>query len=768
MEHIGNSIEKTEFDFLKLLPAFVFNSEPSMKFTKPPLSKPSISFLLLTLAVTVLGSVSSANADLSLAGVFGDHMVLQRQKEIKIWGWAETGQNVSVELDGATSTATTDSSGRWEATLPAKEAGGPYEMFVRLNGSTDKATIVIKDILVGEVWLCSGQSNMEWPVARSKDAEEEIAAADFPQIRHFKVKRRPSDVAIENIESDWVACTPETAGTFTAVGYYFGRKLHRELGVPIGLVNSTWGGTRVEPWTPPVGFKTVPALDSLYSELQLRTRGTAENKQRYRKHISEIKTWLKLAENYANAEPADSKTPLVTSPEFPPELVPLSGRQDPSTLYHGMIHGLVGLPMRGAIWYQGESNHKEGMMYFEKKKALIQGWRKIWNQGEFPFYFVQIAPFKYGAENPEILPRLWEAQSKTLELPNTGMVVISDIGNVNDIHPKNKQEVGARLAALAMKKQYGDTERVASGPTFGEMKIEGNKLLVNMKNVGEGLRSRDGKPLDWFEVIGEGTSFETADVEIDGDTLALSSDKVASPTAMRFAWHKLAEPNLVNSAGWPTSPFRAGKVPSLIDSIPGAGSFEVVYDLDLAKLQKEVTYDLDRSQEVKSFSRVAYLLELAKEEQETQWVFVSMDAFTDDINKVGLPTFNSGAVFQQDASTLSVFSNVDGMKTGEQLSGNIEFWPHNYGPINASKIDGASDDKYDFDDTRSATGDYGSMQVHLPGEKQTVFAINHWNQGSSADIGIGNSPGNTLDWTFTGNGEEYVTKRLRVLVLPKQ
>ena len=579
-----------------------------------PILQPVLCVRLTLVAICFGFLVPNSNAELSVAGVFGDHMVIQRQKEIKIWGWAEAGQNIEVEMDGSTSVASADPKGRWEATLPAKEAGGPHKLSVRINGSSDDDAIVIKDILIGEVWLCSSQSNMEWPVARSKDAKQEIAAADFPEIRHFKVERRPSDVAIDNITSDWIACSPETVGKFTAVGYYFGRKLHKELGVPIGLVNSSWGGTRVEPWTPPVGFKNVPALDSIYSELQLRTRGTDENRRLLQQHIAEVESWLESAKEYADGDPADANTPIATSPEFPQELVPLNGRQDTATLYHGMIHGLVGFPLRGAIWYQGESNHKEGMLYFEKKKALIQGWREIWNQGEFPFYFVQIAPFKYGVENPHILPRLWEAQSQTLELPNTGMVVISDIGN----------------------------------------------------------------------------------------------------------------------------------------------------------LDKEIAYDVDRSEEIGSFSRIAYLLELAKENEETKWVFVSMDAFTDDANKIGLPTFQSEAVFQQAVDSLSVFSNADGIKTGEQMAGSIEFWPHNYSAANSNKIEEASDGKYDFGDARSQAGDYGSMQVHLPGEQQTVFAINHWTVGKDADIGIGNSKGRTLDWTFTKSSSDYVTKRLRVFVLPKQ
>ena len=702
---------------------------------------------------------AQTDAKISVPKVFGEHMVLQRDKEIVVWGWAAEGTKVIVTLAESKTSIRSDETGKWKAVLPAMPAGGPHEMTIAVEGNDPE--IVWKDILIGEVWLCSGQSNMAWTVSASNNAKEEIAAADHPMIRHFGVNRDQSIVPKQDFEGTWKVCNPEQVGSFTAVGYYFARKLHKELNVPVGLINSSWGGTRVEPWVPPTGFEQVSALEKLSQQVKLWTPGSKERNSAIKEHMAAMEAWILQAKE--NDE-SSSGQPIDLSPAFPENLIIPKTHQSATKLYNAMIHPVVGLPFRGAIWYQGESNHVEGMKYYEKKKALIQGWRKIWGQGDFPFYFVQIAPYSYGNESPTILPTFWEAQQKVTELPNTGMVVVSDIGNTSDIHPRNKQDVGARLAAFALKNDYGK-KVIAGGPVFDSMTIGAGELTVKFTNVGEGLKSNNGQPLGHFEVVGKRASFEPAIATIEGDTVVLRSTEVENPVAMRFAWHKLAEPNLVNSAGVPPSAFRAGKVPSPLSVVPDFDQYRVVYDFDFSKLGKRPIYTEDNNKDIGSFDQVAYCLEYRLADQSPKFVFVSMKAFTKDASKIGIPTVASKATFQQPLGPVDIFSNVEGLQTGIGIDGNIEFWPNNYRGENEAKVEGASDDHFDFGDKiGKPRNGYGSMQIHNTQDAQTVFAFNHWGAESKADLGIGNSPEGQPDWTFRGNISDYPTKRLRVFV----
>lgn len=623
--------------------------------------------------------------------------------------------------------------------------------------------IEIKDILVGEVWVCSGQSNMEWSVAASMNPQEEIAAANHPLIRHIKVPLVPSMIPLENFQSSWQVCSPNTAAGFTAVGYYMARELSIKLDIPVGLINSSWGGTRVEPWIPPVGFQRVEALQNIYQSVVGRTPGSAPYAKRLDEHIKSLEDWLVKAKTYK-----ERREVLAPNPSFPAELSPYASNQDPTMLYNGMIHSIVGFPIRGAIWYQGESNHDEGMLYLEKKKALIQGWRELWGQGDFPFYYVQIAPFRYGDKDPTTLAKFWEAQAAVQSaVPKTAMVVINDIATVNDIHPPNKQEVGRRLALLALANDYGMQDVAARSPELVSMELMGKQLKLSFRNTAGGMKTRDGKPPTHFEVIGVGSSgYRPAVAQIQGDSLILSCAEVPEPTAMRFAWDMLAEPNLCGMTGLPVGAFRSGKEPEFLDSVPGSSEYRLVYDLDLGKLSSDIRYDVDNSASAGSFGRVAYLLELSGPQGQEQRVFVSMKAFTKDPKKIGIPTMVSKARFQIPVEDLDIYSNVVGLSVGKGIgTGNIEFWPDNYGQKNGVSVSGASDSIYDFGDQLAPPEDgYGSMQVHHGGAKQTVFAINQWKAGNRADIGIGNSEGDTRDWTFTGSAERYSTKRLRVYV----
>jgi sialate O-acetylesterase len=674
---------------------------------------------LIVLSLFVLAD--AAMADVRLPGVFSDHMVLQRDTPLRVWGWADAGEKVTVKIAGRSKTCDTDADGHWSVVLAPMKAGGPHRLTVR-----GKNTLRVEDVLVGEVWICSGQSNMEWPVSACTDAKAEIAAGDDEQIRHFKVPHLAAGSPTDDVAAAWQPCSPRTVGRFTACGYFMARELRKKLRVPIGLINTSWGGTRIEPWIPPIGFASVPTLAATSEQVVAA----------------------------AGSKPAS--------------------HQQPAVLYNGMVHALVGYSMRGVIWYQGESNLGETSIYTDKMKALISGWRALWNAGDFPFFYVQIAPFKYGTAAPELLPAFWEAQANVESaVPGTGMVVTNDIATLDNIHPPNKQDVGSRLARLALNRVYGKDVPDA-GPTFQQMTVEDAALRVEFEHTYGGLAARDRMPLTHFEVAGMTGGYFPAEVRIEDDALVLSSEKVPHPLVMRFAWHKLAEPNLVNGAGLPASAFRAGELPrpDSLSEIAAARGYALVYDLDLAKLSSAPTYDVDSSDAAPpEFDRIAYLLELVSEKGDLDYVWVSMDAFTDDTKLIGVPSAASGARFQQAVSSLELVSNVDLPGATEGMAGQIEFWPSNYGSANSGNVAGASTEVWDWGDgPADDPNGYGSMQVHMPAERLTVFAINHWSAGGgNADLGIGNSeldPRST-DWTFARNGSTYRHKRLRVFVRPK-
>ncbi len=701
--------------------------------------------------------VQECPADVRLPGFLNDHMVLQQQMEIRVWGWADAGERVVVELESDRVAATANENGRWSVKLPARRASRE-PLTLSVSGHNQ---IQLHDVLIGEVWLCSGQSNMEWTVRQGNDAEQEIAAAVYPLIRHVKIGHRPSPIPLDDVQAQWKVCSPETVAEFTACGYFMAKHLHQELGVPIGLVNASWGGTRVEPWTPPAGFKRVEELSDLYQSVMGRTPGTPAYQKQLANYIGDMERWLGEAKSNLGSDEI-----LTPSPAYPATLAPFASHQDPTMLYNGMIHAVVGFRIRGAIWYQGESNHREAL-YVQKKQALINGWRELWRQGDFPFYYVQIAPFQYGDEVPTILPEFWEQQSEVQAVvPHTRMVVTNDIATPDDIHPTNKQDVGNRLALLALKYTYGREELVASSPTGRSFEIVGDKIRIDFGDTGGGLKTRDGNPPSHFEIIGtKSGGFHPAEATIKGDSIWLASPAVKQPVAFRFAWHKLAEPNLTGGTGLPVGAFRGGQVPEFIHTIPDVDDYTLVYDLDLAKLAGDVTYASNHSAQIGGFDRIGYLVELESAAHGNQALFVSMDAFTDDVKQIAIPTLASTAHFQQQVENMNVFTTVSGLTTGQGITGNIEFWPNNYGPRNSGDVAGAANDVYDFGDQPSQPEDgYGSMQVHNFAAGETLFAINHWKQADTADIGIGNSAGENKDWTFTKSAGSYSSKRLRVYV----
>ncbi|HNQ23043.1 MAG TPA: sialate O-acetylesterase [Phycisphaerae bacterium] len=473
---------------------------------------------------------------------------------LPIWGWADPAEEVTVTLDGHSVKTTADAAGRWLVKLPALAAGGPHDLVVEGHNR-----IKLEDVLIGEVWLCSGQSNMEMGVGVAMNAAAEVAAADYPGIRLLELPHRPAGEPADDIDVTWRVCSPQTIadgwwGGFSAVAYYFGREVHRELKVPVGLIDTSWGGTDIGPWTPPCGFAAVPTLRQVVSDVE--RKGSQYRSVDLPARLSEIEHWV-----------ADTRTalsqgkPLPPAPDWPRH--PLASEREPTGLFNGMIQPLVPFAIRGALWYQGEANvyPDDGPLYVEKMKALIGGWRQVWGQGDFPFYFVQIAPFDYALHRPDLKPeqmlRICEAQRAALQIPHTGMVVTSDIGNCRDIHPENKQEVGRRLSLWALAKTYGREQLLCSGPLYRSMAIEKGGIRVHFDYVGGGLTTRDGQPPNWFEIAGREGKFVPADARIDGETVLVSSAQVTDPVAVRYAWSMCPEPlpNLTNREGLPASSF---------------------------------------------------------------------------------------------------------------------------------------------------------------------------------------------------------------------
>lgn len=478
----------------------------------------------LLFAGAILSCDLSAQAELKLAAIFGDNMVLQQEMAVPIWGWAAPGTPVTVNFGGQTKRTRAAADGKWLVKLSKLKASAEPQMLV--VESIEKKTFT--NILIGEVWLCSGQSNMEKPIGEQPgqkpvlNYQQELAAANYPQIRLFKADRVLSATPLKDFEKStgWLECDSNALDgiKFSAAGYFFGREIYTNLNVPVGLIESSWGGTKIEPWTPPVGFEEIPSLANL-----------AETKI-----------------------PETNKIPNTT----------------PTVIYNAMIAPIAGFALRGALWYQGESNLMGGtndydyLTYENKMAALIGGWRELWGEGNFPFYFVQIAPFKYyglikRAPSAESLPEFWTIQSRAARhIKNTGIVVTTDlVNNLNDIHPRDKQNVGHRLALLALNKTYGQ-KVVSSGPTFRKMKIVGDKIVLKFNHADGGLVSKDGQPLTWFTIAGADGKFIFADAKIVDDTVEVSAAGIKNPIAVRFAWDETAQPNFFNGAGLPAEPFR--------------------------------------------------------------------------------------------------------------------------------------------------------------------------------------------------------------------
>lgn len=633
---------------------------------------------LLTALALACSSVLFANP--RLPKIFGDNMVLQRNHAIAVWGWADKGEEITVQLNKQTRSVRADKTGKWKAELAPEQAGGPYQLTV-----TGKSVLTINDVLVGDVWICSGQSNMEFVVANSDNAAEEMRHADFPQIRHFKVPNTISATPVNDIKGgEWKICDSATVGNFTAVGYFFARELYNQFHVPIGLINTSWGGTHVETWTSREAFQGSEEFRDMISQMpQLNLDSLSRVKsQAARQHIQQLQgsidespetiaTWKEPAYNDSqwprmhvpgvweqqalgdvdgvvwfrktiDIDAADAGREAVLDLAMVDDMdetyvngvkvgsmvrynekrhyivpagslkegknviavrvtdtgggggiygdatdvkltignntMPLAGdwlyrvesvasgqagigpNSYPTLLFNAMVNPLIPYTIKGAIWYQGESNAGRAWQYRQSFPLMITDWRKRWGLGYFPFYFVQLATFNAANGNSSkgsTWAELREAQTATLRLPNTGMAVTTDIGNPKDIHPRNKQDVGRRLAAIAFHQLYG-MNNVFEGPTYSSMRVSGNRATLSFNGLGSGLVTKDPYGyLKGFEIAGPDHQFHYAKALIEGNHVVVFQDGVTEPKAVRYGWaDDASECNLFNKEGFPAAPFR--------------------------------------------------------------------------------------------------------------------------------------------------------------------------------------------------------------------
>lgn len=501
----------------------------------------------LAVAVVTLFGAGSAMADVSLPNIFGEHMVLQRGQKNKIWGKAAAGEDVTVSIASQSHKAKAGTDGAWSVTLDPMEVGEPLTLTVK-----GKNEIKFGDVLVGEVWICSGQSNMQWSVNAANDPDLEKATAKHPKLRMINFPQVGSQEPIwSHPDRQWQVCSPETVGGWSAVGYFFGRQLHRTLDVPVGMINNAWGGSACEAWINRDLLTKTPTFQPL------------------------IERWMLDEKTFADLS---KKTDL--NEDQKKQLAALQGRMRgnarPANIYNGVLSSHLGYGIRGAIWYQGESNASRAYQYRDLFPLMIQNWRDEWGQGDFPFYWVQLADFK--AEKPEPADSDWaelrEAQTMTMKrLKNTGEAVIIDIGEGKDIHPKNKVDVGRRLARWALAETYKVPGIPCRSPLYKSMEKQGDKIVLTFENIVSnpkvtppqtGWRPFDVNEPRSFAIAGEDKKFVWASAKILPDgRIEVSSDKVKNPVAVRYAWADNPVVNMYSSAGLPLTPFRTDDWPGV-------------------------------------------------------------------------------------------------------------------------------------------------------------------------------------------------------------
>ncbi len=503
--------------------------------------------LVVASMMLALLAASAAQAEVKLPSILSDNMVVQQGKTAAFWGLATPGETVTVKFAAETATTTTDKDGRWKVEIKPPSSGGPYE--VEVAGSN---TIVIKNVLVGEVWLCAGQSNMQFPLANpavwgnaAAGGKEEAATANYPEIRQFAIAVAPMIGPQFSCSGQWVVCSPATAGKFTAVGYFFGKAIHQELKAPVGLINNAVGGTPIESWLERSIMMGDPEFNKVVLERQAKTRAGIEKSE------ADYKVALaKWKEQAASAQAAGQ--PVAAEPRKPWN----GATHMPGLLYNGEVTPITPYKIAGALWYQGES-HDGNKLYGKLLTKLIESYRQVWGEGDFPFLVVQLTSFGKVTNEPDesggwMVVREGELQATSL--PKVGLAVTMDLGDPVDIHPVRKKEVGDRLALAALAIAY-DKKIVFSGPIYQSFAVEGNKVRLKFKYVGSGLEAK-GETLKGFAVAGADKKFVWAEAKIEGTDVVVTSDKVAAPVAVRYGWAAVSDCNLYNKEGLPASPFR--------------------------------------------------------------------------------------------------------------------------------------------------------------------------------------------------------------------
>ena len=518
--------------------------------------RPGLPAILLASAAF---SALPATADVRLPKIFTDNMMLQRDLPVHVWGWADAGEAVTVSLAGKSATAKTGPNGQWTAELPAMKSGENLELTVK-----GKNSLTLKNVLLGDIWVCSGQSNMEMGLNGCLGFQDDLNAADLPKIRRIKINHEQAGMPQPDAPTatPWQVCSPKMDAGITAVGFYFAREVFQKTGVPIGIVDDNWGGTPIEPWVAIEGIGLIPELKPQFDACQDALRNYRTNQ--LPKGLTDMEAWIAQTRKELAANQPTGMPPALPVP-------PVGGW---SGMYNSMVAPFAHFPIKGALWYQGESNGGEGDTYYDKMRALIGGWRKVWGQGDFPFYYVQLAAFQTPVDDPaggNGWAKLREAQRKTLTYPNTGMAVIIDtvpIAQKDDIHPKNKYDVGMRLARWALNRDYGMKQVEVSGPLFKALKIEGDKARIAFDHVGTGLMvgkkegrnpavETPGAKLARFSIAGADKKWFAADAVIVNNTITLTSPEVKVPVAVRYAFQMNPDgANLYNREGLPASPFR--------------------------------------------------------------------------------------------------------------------------------------------------------------------------------------------------------------------
>ena len=507
-------------------------------------------WLMFLCSLPTIGlSAAASMAAVALPSVFSDHMVLQRDRDLPVWGWADAGESVTVSIGDQTQTTQADGEGKWSVTLKPL-AVNRDGLTLTVKGSNE---ITLRDVLVGEVWICSGQSNMQWPVSQSWNADLTRATAKNAQIRFITNDNAGVQKPLADFVGAWDVCSPGTVNDFSAVGYFFGKQLQEVLDVPIGLIDNSWGGSACESW---IERDRMAANPEMYGPLLKKweeTEAKPEMKDSYDEYEAALLKWQ-------DAEIAAKKAgqPIPNPPNRPNTQMVQQHR--PANLFNGRVAPLVPFAIRGVIWYQGETNAGRAYQYRDMFPLMIRNWRDAWKQGDFSFYWVQLADFQ--AERPEPGDSAWaelrEAQTMTLDaLHHTGQAVIIDIGEGSDIHPRNKLEVGKRLARLALAQDYG-MDFVHQSPRFESMEVKDGKAIVTLAHRGSGLRTVDKREVLGFAIAGEDHAWHHAQAKIEDDgRITVWSDDVAQPTAVRYAWADNPICNLYNNEGLPVTPFRS-------------------------------------------------------------------------------------------------------------------------------------------------------------------------------------------------------------------